>query len=337
MKPKNSLVKISDNKKLIKKLLDELVLTPRLKALEWSKITKQTPNMKIGYPGQHLASLVVGMEGSRTGARGNDIVDGSEVKSCSRVDQLDTCKDCGEKVMRIEKICSSCGSHNIKRMNDSKWLFTIRNENDLEVLTKEVDRIILTLADYPDFENDNFENLRFQVFEIWTKSKRNKNFVTLMTNYYNKIYLEHKKQNVAKTPAPKNFWPYSYQFYLCNPIKIFSCVVKNANSNPKIDIDYYIEPIADRTNLKSENMPIDILSNEEFQIVTRLKDKILKTAFESDKKLKDFKKLCGEKSINISKAKILLPYINEEIREFLPLRDTDKISDAKSQYKRKQG
>jgi hypothetical protein len=53
---------------LIEKLIRELVLEPRLNALEWSKITKQTPNMKIGYPGQHLASLITGVQGVRTGA-----------------------------------------------------------------------------------------------------------------------------------------------------------------------------------------------------------------------------------------------------------------------------
>jgi len=48
MKPNPEYITIDDNLKQIEKLLDELVLTPRLKALEWSKITKQTPNMKIG-------------------------------------------------------------------------------------------------------------------------------------------------------------------------------------------------------------------------------------------------------------------------------------------------
>ena len=57
MKPKTELITITDNETKIVKLLQELVLQPRLLALEWSKITKQTPNMKIGYPGQHLASL----------------------------------------------------------------------------------------------------------------------------------------------------------------------------------------------------------------------------------------------------------------------------------------
>jgi len=218
-------------------------------------------------------------------------------------------------------------------MEDSKWLFTIRNKNDLDVLTNEVDRIILTLADYPDFETDNFENIRFQVFEIWTKSPRNKNFVSLMTNYYNKIYLTHKKNDVAKTPAPKNFWPYSYQFYMCNPIKVFSCIVKNANTKPKIDIDFYIEPTFDRKNAQSEDMPIDVLTNDEIQIIGNLPNKILKTIFTTDKKLQDFKELISDN--NYKKLKTTLPFINEAIREFLPLRDTDKISVSKSQYKRK--
>ena len=33
----------------------ELVLKPRLDLVKWATLTKQTPNMKIGYPGQHLA------------------------------------------------------------------------------------------------------------------------------------------------------------------------------------------------------------------------------------------------------------------------------------------
>ena len=83
MKPEAKYITISDNKNRIEQLLMELVLEPRIKALVWSQITRQTPNMKIGYPGQHLASLITGVEGSRTGARGDDLVDGTEVKSCS--------------------------------------------------------------------------------------------------------------------------------------------------------------------------------------------------------------------------------------------------------------
>lgn len=305
MLPKKELITIHNNKELIEKLLTELVLEPRVKALKWSEITKQTPNMKIGYPGQHLASLVLGMEGTKTGARGNDIVDGSEVKSCSRVDQLDTCNDCSEKVLRIENTCPNCGSANIKRMDDSKWLFAIRSENDLKILTQDVDRVVLTLADYPEFEQNNFESLRFQIFEIWTKSPRNQNFVQLMTNYYYKIYLEHKKKNPNKTPAPKNFWPYSYQFYMCNPIKILNCIVKNANKSPEIVIDYYVSPEIDRNTLPSELMPISLLNKEELSIIS------------------------AKTGISLKEIKQKILFVSEDLREFLPLRDTDKISETK--------
>ena len=69
--------------------------------IKWSSITNQTPNLKIGYPGQHLASLITGISGTGTGARGDDIADGSEVKSCSRVDQVDKCENCKSNVMRM--------------------------------------------------------------------------------------------------------------------------------------------------------------------------------------------------------------------------------------------
>ena len=304
MLPNKKLITIDNNQELIKELLFDLVLEPRIKALKWSQITKQSPNLKVGYPGQHLASLVVGMVGEKTGARGNDITDGSEVKSCSRIDQLDNCKDCKSKVLRTENSCQNCNSLNINRMDDSKWLFTIRSENDLKVLTQDVDRIILVIADYTAFNERNFEDLRFQFFEIWTKSPRNKHFVTLMTNYYEKIYLEHKKKNSNKTPAPKNFWPYSYQFYMCNPIKILNCIVKNANTKPEINIDYYVSPQTDRNLLASELMPIVLLKQEELKIIA------------------------SERDVSIEHLKENMPFISEELRLLLTLRDTDKASET---------
>ena len=180
MKPKTELITITDNETKIVKLLQELVLQPRLLALDWSKITKQTPNMKIGYPGQHLASLIT--------ARGDDLRDGTEVKSCSRVDQLDTCVACKNKVLRIEEVCPHCGSDKIKRMDDSKWLFSIKSEAELNLLTNQIDRVFLTIADYPNFMAKEFGIIRFQAFEIWVKNPRHRHFRTLMENYYNKLF-----------------------------------------------------------------------------------------------------------------------------------------------------
>lgn len=329
MKPNDKLITINDNNEQIKSLINELVLQPRINALKWSKITKQTPNIKIGYPGQHLASLITGMSGERTGARGNDLIDGSEVKSCSRIDQLDICKDCKSPVSRSESVCSSCNSSNIKRNDDSKWLFSVKNENDLHVLTTEVPRILLMIGDYPNFEKLDFETLRFQTFEIWNNSPRTSRFKEIITNYYNKIYLAHKSRNSEKTPAPKNFWPYSYQFYVSNPILIFSCTVTNASTDPIITIDYFVEPELDRTSIESVPMPTDLLSEEELNIVIKNCDPTHLLKMIHGKSIEDFLKL------TFKEKKTCLPKIDEMLRSYLPLRDTDKISVAKNEYTRR--
>src|SRR3989338_10501833 len=267
MQPNQKLITISDNLNKIKQLLEELVLQPRLNAIKWSAITKQTPNIKIGYPGQHLASLITVMQGERTGARGNDLVDGSEVKSCSRIDQLDLCLDCKSPVARHEEKCSNCGSSNVSRKNDSKWLFSIRNEDELNFLLHGVKRVLLVIGDYPSFDSGNFETLRFQTYEIWPESPRNKRFSEIMANYYHKIYLAHKKKSSNKNPAPKNFWPDQYQFYMCNPILTFSCTVINANKKPSIEISHYVEANEDRSTLPSIMMPTAILTDKEIDFI----------------------------------------------------------------------
>ncbi len=332
MQPNKKFISINDNVKQINQLLSELVLQPRINAIKWSAITKQTPNIKIGYPGQHLASLVAGMEGERTGARGNDLIDGSEVKSCSRIDALDKCLDCKSPVARLETVCSNCGSSKILRSNDSKWLFGIRNEEDLSTLLHEVKRVLLILGDYPNFDEGDFDTLRFQTFEIWPESKRNARFGEIMTNYYRKIYLAHKRKNQAKTPAPKNFWPYQYQFYMCNPIPTFGCIIKNANSKPSIEVFHYVEPYIDRLNLPSVIMPVDILKENELGIIFK-KAKLEEIKRMTRPALKDdFAKI---KKFTIAERREMLTGIDEALRSYLPLRDTDRIAIAKTRYSRR--
>jgi len=336
LKPNTKLIKIGDNENRIKLLLKELVLLPRVKALDWSKITKQTPNMKIGYPGQHLASLVTGMEGVRTGARGDDLEDGTEIKSCSRVDQLDNCKDCKKKLLRIEPVCPHCGSENVNRMNDSKWLFGVKSEEELELLTKTIDRILLTISDYPNYDSNDFETIRFQVFEIWNNNDRHKNFSVIMDNYYHKIFLEHIKRNPRKTPAPKNFWPYSYQFYLCNPVKVFEAIVKNANKEPDIEIKFLVAPDTDRETLIPEKMPTSLLNGDELRILVDPENRYtIEAQLKNGKTFDDLVAISNNKSVNKGKLKEALPYINQQTRELLILRDTDKISEEKTKYKRR--
>ncbi|OGH94279.1 MAG: hypothetical protein A2538_01795 [Candidatus Magasanikbacteria bacterium RIFOXYD2_FULL_41_14] len=332
MQPNKKFITIVDNINQINQLLGEMVLQPRISAIKWSAITKQTPNIKIGYPGQHLASLIAGMEGERTGARGNDLIDGSEVKSCSRIDQLDICKKCDSPVARLENKCSNCGSDEIERKNDSKWLFSIRNEEELNTLIHGVKRVLLVLGDYPNFDDGDFSTLRFQVFEIWPENKRNARFGEIMINYYYKIYLGHKNKNLAKTPAPKNFWPYQYQFYICNPIPTFTCIVQNANSSPKIKILHYIKPDEDRSGIQSVVMPVEILKDPEIALIFKKAKpweikKMMKPAF--------YKNLTKLSKFSIAEKREFLGGVDETLRSYLPLRDTDKISTAKSKYARR--
>ena len=98
----------------IVEFIEELIIEQRKNCAKWSRITDQTATLRIGYPGQHLASLTTGVKGEKTGARGNDLSDGSEVKSCSRVDQLDKCNECDSPVLRREERCGYCKSTDIK-------------------------------------------------------------------------------------------------------------------------------------------------------------------------------------------------------------------------------
>ncbi|MBA2749342.1 MAG: MamI family restriction endonuclease [Tatlockia sp.] len=309
MQPDRSLITIDRNLENIEQLLHELVLQPRINALKWSDITKQTPNIKIGYPGQHLASLITGIPGDRTGARGHDLIDGSEVKSCSRIDQLDKCRDYKAPVARVETNCSECDSSNIERKDDSKWLFTIKSEKDLVVLTKQVERVLLIISDYPNFEAQDYDTLRFQSFEIWTRSERHSKFKEILTNYYQNIYLLNKNKSPHTTPAPQNFWPCKYQFYLCNPILTFSCTITNASLIPKIEIESYIEPHLDRSTIPSILMPLKILKKEERSLIAQ--------------------------KANLSGIDNLPEYIDENLRKYLSLRLTLPTKSASTMYQRR--
>ncbi len=325
-------------KEQVIEFIEELIIEPRRNCAKWSKVTDQTATLRIGYPGQHLASLVTGVKGEKSGARGNDLSDGSEVKSCSKVDQLDKCKDCDSPVLRREEKCGNCDSTNIKRNNDSKWLFTIRSEDDLKTLVDNpnLNRVVLIIDDYPNFDNGNYEDIRIQIFEIYPKEARHKRFKEIMTNYYYKLYLEHKKKNPAKTPAPKNFWPYQYQFYLCNPILIFKATIRDAyTENPKLVIDEWIKPDKDRKYVESIPMPVNILKKDEFKtILDNAKEEEVIPCLIDESSYDIFEESVNDNA-DLDEIQELFSGIDENLREHLELRDTDKISTAKTKYERK--
>lgn len=330
MLPNQTKLTLGNNEELIKDLLSDLVINPRLQLMKWSKITHQTPNIKIGYPGQHLSSLISGVEGDRSGARGHDLRDGTEVKSCSRIDQLDKCLKCGSPVARMEAECSTCGSSKVKRNNDSKWLFSVRSAEEANQLTSQLDRVMLLIGDYPNFDAGDYETLRYQAFEIWPKHTRCKRFGEIINNYYEKIYLEHRRKNASSNPAPKNFWPYQYQFYMCNPIKTFSCTITNSTTSPSIEIELFVDPALDRADITSEVMPAKILKEEELDLIlTSATDEELTACLMPGVTIKELRLL------SFKKKSELIAGIDENLRAYLPLRDTDKISVAKTAYARR--
>jgi len=318
--------------------INDMIIEPRRKGLKWSRITKQTAHLKVGYSGQHLASLVTGLEGEGSGARGNDLADGSEVKACSRVDQLDSCNNCKAPVLRTETRCRVCNSTNINRKNDSKWLFTIRSESDLDTLVNNphLNRIILILDDYPGFSESNFRDIRIQVFEIYPRKERHKRFKELMTNYYHSIYLEHKKLDQTKTPAPKNFWPDQYQFFMCNPILVFKAIIFNSDSDdPRLDIQRWIEPVVNRDKVESIIMPLDILNVEEFNMIyQKASRKEIEGSLATGATYERFKNYVETKR-DVGSISKLFEGIRENLRQYLELRNTDRIAVSRSKYERR--
>lgn len=318
MLPKSEFISISDNLNLVTTFLQEVIISPKKTLTAWAKITNQTPAAKIGYVGQHLASLITGVKGTGTGARGDDLADGTEVKSCNKIDQVDKCKDCGERVLRIEDICSSCGSKNIDRKDDSKWLFTIRDEHELNQYLQ-MDRVFLLLLDYPKFDLDDFNDIRISAFEIYPKEQRMSVFCDLIKNHYYNIFLP-KLENNQKT-NPMNLHPWSFQFYKCNPIKTFECIIESIDSNPTINIISYITPNIERnTSMASLLMPSSLLKDDEWLHLANsvsYNTELVPLMLDVCKCPPTFEEW---KLLSKKEKSDLIPFIPEGLRKYIPLR-----------------
>lgn len=90
------------NKEILAKKFIEEVILPQWKQLgSWNKLTSQTSQLDFGYLSQHLVSILSGIEGNNQRGKGDDLKDGSEVKSASCIDATDTPRwngvNCGAK------------------------------------------------------------------------------------------------------------------------------------------------------------------------------------------------------------------------------------------------
>ena len=92
----------SNKEILAKKFVEEVILPQWTQLSAWNKLTKQTSQLDFGYLSQHLVSLISGIPGNGNRGKGDDLADGSEVKSASCVDAVDAPRwnnvNCGAKL-----------------------------------------------------------------------------------------------------------------------------------------------------------------------------------------------------------------------------------------------
>jgi hypothetical protein len=280
---------------LSEKLIKDLYIDLRKKVNKWSEITKQTPQARMGYVGQHLASIVTGFPGGKSGARGYDmIIDDSdrqniksaEIKTCYRVDQLGKCNECNSVVSSLEKECSFCGSKNIKRNDDSKWLITMKREEDLE-LTFEPIYYYFVLFEFEEINNPDNSNI---IASIWRVKTNEPGFFLCMLDYYYNIRAN------SESKAPFNMWPHMLKFHLTKPVKIYESVIfENDNIETRL--------------LDNSRKKEDELCNLENYIATNihvetLKEvcKILNIGLPTKKNKKELLKYLQEKRKDISNS-----------------------------------
>ncbi len=171
----------------------------------------------MGYVGQHLVSAATGYRGEKTGARGKDLLlpNGlhAEIKTCSKVDQLGRCNNCSTAIARIEMKCTECGSSDIKRNDDSKWLISIRHEVEFDqILAPKY--YYLVLFDFVDLLSPT--TIRAS---IWQVDPTVPGFAYCMVDYYSNIRAQ------SRTKAPFNLWPFSLKFDIMRPVLIYQSFI----------------------------------------------------------------------------------------------------------------
>ena len=204
-------------------LLTDLYINLRRSLFSWASVTLQTPQARMGYVGQHLTSVVTGIPGGRSGARGNDLYDPKtkefhEIKTCTRVDQLGQCGNCSESVAAIERECPACSSDVIIRKDDSKWLITPQTDYDMKHLFDPT-KYFLVLFDFEDL--DTAEDINARIYSV---DPQTPGFNLCMVDYWVNI------RSKSKSKAPFNLWPFSFKFELMKPELIYHAIIHEDDS-----------------------------------------------------------------------------------------------------------
>lgn len=281
--PNRNYIKLTPTRDNIVELIQDLFIHPRILLLKWSTRTNQTAQVRIAYPGQHLASLVTGVPGSGSAARGDDLEDGSEVKTCSRADQLGRCKntDCGQRVLPSQQECPACGSTEIERKKDSHWILSMKSEIERDQYL-DCERVLFVLFDRPE---DGTSSIRVRMWEIWPQDDRHSYFSWFIRDYWENNFLEKRSRNL--NPAPLNLHPLQFDFHMMNPIRTFEAQIDVGEEelpirDREVDIVHWVEPGIDRASIEAEVMPASVVAKKvRLKLVPELSDEVLAECLET--------------------------------------------------------
>jgi len=239
-------------------LIKDLYIDLRKKINEWAELTKQTAQARMGYIGQHLASVVTGYQGGKSGARGKDLIlpdnKFAEIKTCYRVDQLGKCNSCKASVASIEAVCSECGSRDLQRFEDSKWLIDIRNDDEFDTIL-DPEYYYLVLFDFIDLRDPS--TIRASILRVESVAP---SFAYCMVDYYLNI----RAKSISK--APFNLWPFQLKFEIMKPLLIYRSLIRSDDTieteifpgrdSPRLD---NIKPLQEYS--RSQNLTKDKILN----------------------------------------------------------------------------
>lgn len=284
--------RLETSEELIKECIKDLYLDPRNLIRKWSKITNQTCQIRFAYPGQHIASVITGVKGTGTAARGDDLSDGSDVKTCSRADQLSECNSCGAKVLVWQKECTVCKSHDINIKTDSHWIFSIKSEDELDLLLNSIPRIIAILFDKESIETDNIR------LRAWVIDPQTQYVQDFFKDYFYNNYL------VKSKPAPCNLHPLKFDFYMMEPKLILYAEIDIEKK--EVEIKYW-----DVQNPKLEEMPIDILKKDEIKEIFKEE---LESGMHIDEIIEEFSYVRVKKKRRLKMRKKILKTYKEKYK-----------------------
>lgn len=303
----------------INALLNDLYIDLRKKVNYWSALTAQTAQARMGYIGQHLVSVVTGYKGGRSGARGKDLIlpngEYGEIKTCSKVDQLGICKSCKSPVSPNETACAFCGSTNIERKDDSKWLLSITEEYPSSSALIDSEDILVNISKpkYYYFVLFEFEDVKTStspiVVTIYIVDPKQNGFVLCMLDYFYNI----------KKNAPFNMWPHMLKFNLCNPKIIYRSKITFEGNIQTLFFNTeqpFVDPFSNLLQYsKSRNLTPNTLENlcKEFnvnhsliasEVLMSIEEKAKRLAISNEEMIRRFSNAFYKESINAARIKL---------------------------------